>query len=78
VAGLNGDTIVNLVAGGGIDLTDLGFAGASLGYDAASGTLRVAGAGAAADILVGGGLLAGAFHLASDGGGGTLVQYGHG
>jgi hypothetical protein len=77
-SGLNGDTIVNLAAGGRIDLTDLGFPGASLGYDATTGTLHVAGGATEADILVGGGLQASAFHLASDGGGGTLVQYGHG
>jgi hypothetical protein len=65
------------VAGGSIDHTDLGYSLASYGYDCKAGTPHVQGGPTAADIVVGGGLLASAFHLAGDGSGDTLPQYGH-
>jgi hypothetical protein len=60
---------------GGIDLRDIDFAGATLGYsgDASSGVLTVSNAGNTATIHLLGQYVEGNFHLSDDGFGKTMV-----
>ena len=78
VAQLANDTVSGLVAGNGIDISDLipGSASFSFTANATGGVLHLADATHSTQFQLNGSYSPGSFHLAADGYGGTFLSYG--
>jgi hypothetical protein len=72
-----GPLLEGFIAGDGVDLKGIASAGLNLAYSATSGDLQITGNGKALATLAfqNSSLGAGAFHMASDGAGGTLITH---